>query len=392
MKKPFYGIPGASWLTGYAFGQGGRPYVAQRHNLTAVVDPTAADNAGEGYRVGSLWVNRAAKTAFICTDVSDSSVTWQPVPTSGGGGGGGDVSGILKGDGTGTISAASPGVDYLTPNGSGADLTDVVKLEGAQRVPGYKTFVSGFASEGGFYLVDPDGFFNPVSFTPTFRAIQHVGANGFVIRAEAGSTKMETPDGSDVLNISDSVFDLLGSGEEKSIDVWNRQAFNGSGNSTINWNTRALTGGGWAINGSDGTSAAAAGDVGQVITASRTNAAATMLESDMPTACLSIALTPGDWDVDGVVTGVTGDMSSGDFYKVSGKLTSGGPSEFGDDGTIVHSLFKTQSPQTAEPASVTLPRKVFRVTANTTVYAVIACQFNGDGGKMYGSMTARRIR
>jgi len=44
--------------------------------LDATVDPTTGDDSGDGYAVGSLWVNVTSDTAFVCVDASVGSAVW----------------------------------------------------------------------------------------------------------------------------------------------------------------------------------------------------------------------------------------------------------------------------------------------------------------------------
>lgn len=46
-------------------------------NLSAVVDPTATDDSGSGYSVGSLWVNVSTDESFICLDDSVGAAVWK---------------------------------------------------------------------------------------------------------------------------------------------------------------------------------------------------------------------------------------------------------------------------------------------------------------------------
>jgi hypothetical protein len=68
----------------------------------ADVDPTAIDDADDGYRVGFRWVNRLTGATFTLVDATPSGAVWAQ-EDGGGGGGGGPVA--LGGDLGGTSSA-----------------------------------------------------------------------------------------------------------------------------------------------------------------------------------------------------------------------------------------------------------------------------------------------
>ncbi|WP_309381973.1 hypothetical protein [Cerasicoccus frondis] len=52
------------------------------NNFTATSDPTAGDDSGDGYSVGSLWVNTTSDTGFVCLDNSASAAIWQSITES----------------------------------------------------------------------------------------------------------------------------------------------------------------------------------------------------------------------------------------------------------------------------------------------------------------------
>lgn len=46
------------------------------NNLAATTIPGVTDDSGDGYSVGSVWVNTAASTAYICTDNTAGAAAW----------------------------------------------------------------------------------------------------------------------------------------------------------------------------------------------------------------------------------------------------------------------------------------------------------------------------
>lgn len=49
------------------------------HNPSAAADPTAADDASEGYSELSMWLNTATDEVFVCTDPSPGAAVWKSV-------------------------------------------------------------------------------------------------------------------------------------------------------------------------------------------------------------------------------------------------------------------------------------------------------------------------
>jgi hypothetical protein len=50
-----------------------------KSNFTAVADPTANDDTGDGYEVGSLWINTANGKVFVALDVTLTAAVWMQV-------------------------------------------------------------------------------------------------------------------------------------------------------------------------------------------------------------------------------------------------------------------------------------------------------------------------
>lgn len=49
------------------------------HNLSATADPAVANDISQGYRPGSVWINKTAQRAFICVDGTLGAAVWDNV-------------------------------------------------------------------------------------------------------------------------------------------------------------------------------------------------------------------------------------------------------------------------------------------------------------------------
>lgn len=143
-----------------------------KNNLSASAAPTVGDDTGDGYEVGSLWIDTTNDQAYVALDVSSGAAVWQNLGSGGfsqeeiedfvgamvGGASTqtgitvsyddangeldfvvdtetdpvvGAVSGIVKADGAGNISAAVANTDYQTVLSEGAFANgDKTKLDG----------------------------------------------------------------------------------------------------------------------------------------------------------------------------------------------------------------------------------------------------------------------
>lgn len=52
----------------------------------ALVDPTAVDDADEGYKIGSRWINTDTDEEFVCLDNGSGVAVWTSTTAGGGGG------------------------------------------------------------------------------------------------------------------------------------------------------------------------------------------------------------------------------------------------------------------------------------------------------------------
>lgn len=66
---------------------GAGAYEAIKSNLSASSAPGATDDSGEGYAVGSKWIDTTADKAYVCLDATEDAAVWTETTQSGGGGG-----------------------------------------------------------------------------------------------------------------------------------------------------------------------------------------------------------------------------------------------------------------------------------------------------------------
>lgn len=64
-------------------------FAAVKTNLAATAAPTTGDDSGDGYGVGSLWLDTTNDKAYICLDATATAAVWTEITQSGGGGGSG---------------------------------------------------------------------------------------------------------------------------------------------------------------------------------------------------------------------------------------------------------------------------------------------------------------
>ncbi len=91
-----------------------------------------AATIGAGKVTNSMLAGSIAASKFVGTDITTVGTigtgTWQASVIGSSYGGAGTVNGLLKANGSGTVSAAAAGTDYLSPSGSGTGLSGVALL------------------------------------------------------------------------------------------------------------------------------------------------------------------------------------------------------------------------------------------------------------------------
>lgn len=81
--RPFHKLPGASSLTGGVLTANGSSIATiTKYNLTAVVDPTGTDDSSAGYVKGSVWINTASNTVWMCANNTVAAAVWRQTNAS----------------------------------------------------------------------------------------------------------------------------------------------------------------------------------------------------------------------------------------------------------------------------------------------------------------------
>lgn len=156
--------------------------------------------------------------------------------------------------------------------------------------------------------------------------------------------------------------------------------------------TAALTrsgGGGIILQGTNTNDSAAAGNVGEYVSASVASASAVTLTTSTPLTVTSISLTAGDWDVSGAVYFTPGATTSFTQFLASISatnntldLTAGNYNIFGFTATVNGGQDFSQ---------VTPPVRV-SLAGTTTYYIVAQSAFSASTMKAFGNIRARRVR
>ena len=138
-------------------------------------------------------------------------------------------------------------------------------------------------------------------------------------------------------------------------------------------------------------SAAAAGKVGEVISSLvPTGSGVSIASSGSPVNMSSISLTAGDWDVQGSVNFVAGSATivAGALHEVGFNTTTAALPVDGSEVYVNAPVLTT----TSANFGTSVQRKVYNVSSTTTVYLVANGTFTAGTEKVYGTITARRIR
>ncbi len=149
-----------------------------------------------------------------------------------------------------------------------------------------------------------------------------------------------------------------------------------------------------ALKGSITNDSAAAGNIGEFITATVAVGSPVALTNATGANVTSISLTAGDWDVsaqvDFILTGATSTSHQSGISLTTGTL----PSQAGGSGLGTDALAVLPMPTTVLSGTLTQPIPPVRISlsATTTVYLVAQAAFSVGSESSYGTIRARRAR
>jgi hypothetical protein len=78
--------------------------IAGVNKLDATVDPTANEDSGDGYSVGSMWINTTDNQLFVCLDATVASAIWAKIPK--------EISAVISPEATNTVDIGSSSLKY----------------------------------------------------------------------------------------------------------------------------------------------------------------------------------------------------------------------------------------------------------------------------------------
>lgn len=152
--------------------------------------------------------------------------------------------------------------------------------------------------------------------------------------------------------------------------------------------------GGTAVKGTNTNDSAAAGYVGEYMTAQRLSAAAISLTTATPATVTNLSLTAGDWDVSGQVGFITATGSTSVTRVIA--ETSTGTSYSGGDGAGVAALVYPGGAALNSggngPVTINTGVRRFSLAATTQVNLLTQSEFTVAGLSAFGSIYARRVR
>lgn len=208
--------------------------------------------------------------------------------------------------------------------------------------------VLGFGFNGGSSPIQIGGYFGLHNSTPTFASAALMADNG----STTSSIFVARDNGTAVFTIADG------------------------GATTI---TNGLV-------GTTTTTAAASGVIGESISSLVALGSAVTFTTATAMNVATITLTAGDWDVQGNVnfseTVATVSARSAGINSTSATIPT--------DGSEVNC--GVQSTITSESNSITLPRKIIRVSSTTNIYLTASATFSAGTCVGYGTITCRRVR
>lgn len=158
------------------------------------------------------------------------------------------------------------------------------------------------------------------------------------------------------------------------------------GGNVIVGGTLSVTGA-TALTGTTTNDNAAAGKVGEYVSASVVQGSAVVLTTATPKTVTSISLTAGDWDVTGIGS-LTGASTGTEFDVAIGTTTNS------FTGTVLGDT-RAQTPTvslTGADATLMIPSVRVSISSTTTYYLIVQETFTVGAPSAYGRISARRVR
>lgn len=144
-----------------------------------------------------------------------------------------------------------------------------------------------------------------------------------------------------------------------------------------------------ALTGSTTNDSAAAGNIGEFISASVIAGSAISMTTSITHNVTSIVLTPGDWDVFGAVDFTFGSTTSYTNLKGGTSTTS---AAIGAQDTFFDYETAANVPTAGQDHTWVVPTARYSVAVTTTVWLIASGVFTVSTLKGYGSIRARRMR
>jgi hypothetical protein len=196
-----------------------------------------------------------------------------------------------------------------------------------------------------------------------------------------------------IFNISGNDVAYIGSasqvlsGNARDFAITTSAAFNlllGTNNAT---QFKITSGSGVACAGTTTNDSAAAGYIGEYVTASVASASSVSLTSTTTANITSISLTAGDWDVDGIVDYTAAGTTVVTALKQGSSSTS---ATLGATDTFSTADLGLTGP--ANDPAIVIPTVRYSLSTTTTIYLVTNAVFSVSTLKAYGTIRARRVR
>jgi len=111
-----------------------------KNKLDATTAPTSSEDSGDGYAVGSTWIDTTADTPYICVDSTAAAAVWQEV---GAGGGGGDTLPVVDTTGIAKGSVDATKIARLEVDGLTTATTRVLTVQDSDGTIAYTSDITG---------------------------------------------------------------------------------------------------------------------------------------------------------------------------------------------------------------------------------------------------------